>query len=188
MHVVTTHDRTRLASVGVVALVVSVVGRLASEWWGTTGLMVAATTAVCALAALVDARSRRIPNLLVAVAAVPIFAVVMLAAVAGSGAQALAAVALGGLAFAGPVSIVHVLTPEAMGFGDVKLAAVLGAALGLVEPRLGLLALCVASAVTAVVGVAWRRSALPFGPGLVLGATVALLIAGQLGEGALRWQ
>ena len=62
------------------------------------------------------------------------------------------------------------------------------AALGLVEPRLGLLALCLAAAVTAAVGVARRRSTLPFGPGLVLGAVMALLIAGQLGEEALRWQ
>ena len=58
--------------------------------------------------------------------------------------------------------------------GQGMLVAILGAIGGL--------------AVTAAVGLVRRRSTLPFGPGLVLGATVVLVIAGQLGDGTLQWQ
>jgi leader peptidase (prepilin peptidase)/N-methyltransferase len=191
MHVVTTYDRFDLAPTRLIALasmlaLVSV--PIAAQRWGVTGVMVVVALAFGGSAAIVDARSGRIPDRLVLAALVPILAVVTSSAIAGTGLPALGAVALGGLAFGGPVLIVHVVAPSSLGFGDVKLAAALGAALGLIEPGLGLLALCVASAATAAVGLMRRRRSLPFGPGLVLGATIALLIAGQLGEEASRWR
>jgi leader peptidase (prepilin peptidase)/N-methyltransferase len=188
MHVVTTHDRSQLAPVCLVALAGLIVVAVAVEAWGATGTMIAAVVTLSGLAAFADARSGRIPNELVAAAGIPTLAVVGASVVAGSGADAAAAVLLGALVFAGPILVMHVISPAAMGFGDVKLAAVLGAALGLVEPGLGLPALCLAAAVTAAVGLVRRRSTLPFGPGLVLGATVVLVIAGQLGDGTLQWQ
>lgn len=184
----TTHDRSLLALVGSIALAALAVAALAVEWWGVSGAVIVAALAIGASAALVDARSGRIPNRLVAAALVPILVLIASLATAGSGEHALGAVALGGLAFAGPIFVVHLVSPRAMGFGDVKLAAMLGATLGLVEPRLGLLALCLAAAVTATIGLFVHSGSLPFGPGLVLGATMALLIAGQLGEEALRWR
>jgi leader peptidase (prepilin peptidase)/N-methyltransferase len=95
-------------------------------------------------------------------------------------------VLLGAAAFAGPLLIVHAANPGAMGFGDVKLAAVLGAALGLVDWRACLLALCLASAVTACVAIVRRRSSMPFAPGLVGGAALALLPTAT--EGLLPWR
>jgi len=187
MQVVTTHDRSQPATVGSIALTVVVVMTAAVDAWGATGALIVTVLTLAAAAALVDARSGRIPDPLVAAAVMPTLLVVASSAIAGSGAHALATVALGCLAFAGPVFAVHLISPDAMGFGDVKLAAVLGAALGLVDPRLGLLALCLAAAVTAAVGLVRRRRSLPFGPGLVLGATAAVLIAGQIGDG-LRWR
>ena len=188
MHVVTTHDRVRPAPVVLLALTGVLAVIAAGDVWGATGSIIVVALAIGASAAIVDARSGRIPNLLVAAAALPTMALVIALAIRGSGVAALVAVSLGSLACAGPIFVIHLCSPAAMGFGDVKLAAALGAALGLVEPRLGLLALCLAAAVTVAVGVARRRSTLPFGPGLVLGAAMALLIAGQLGEEALRWQ
>jgi leader peptidase (prepilin peptidase)/N-methyltransferase len=188
MHVVTTHDRSQLAPICLVALAGLIVVATATEVWGATGTMIAAVLTLCGLAAVADARSGRIPNLLVAAAGLPTMAVVIASGAAGSGAHAAAAALLGAVVFAGPVFVMHLISPAAMGFGDVKLATALGAALGLVEPRLGLFALCLAAAVTAAVGLVRRRPTLPFGPGLVLGATVVVMIAGQLGEGAVQWR
>ena len=87
--------------------------------------------------------------------------------------------ALLGLALgAGPLLAVHLITPAGIGFGDVKLAAVLGGLLGVVHWILALLMLGLAS-VVALGGVAmlptWRRS-IPFG--LCLGVAAVLSIAG----------
>jgi leader peptidase (prepilin peptidase)/N-methyltransferase len=84
--------------------------------------------------------------------------------------------------------LMHLASPSALGFGDVKLGAVLGAALGLIDPRLGLVALCVAAAVTSVVGLARHRESLPLGPGLVLGATIAPVTFGVLDAGVVTWR
>jgi len=74
--------------------------------------------------------------------------------------------------------------PVAMGFGDVKLAAVLGALLGSVGFVVGLL---LAVVIGAVVGVAQRLLGgsrfVPFGPFLVLGA----LLAWAFGDALVGW-
>lgn len=68
-----------------------------------------------------------------------------------------------------------------MGFGDVKLAPVLGATLGWVGVSAAVVALFAAFALGAIVGLALmaarranRRSALPFGPFLLVGALIGL--------------
>lgn len=71
--------------------------------------------------------------------------------------------------------------PVAMGFGDVKLAAVLGAFLGWQLLLVGLLLAFVFGAVGGVVGKALGRGrVVPFGPYLVLGAFVALFVGTPL--------
>ncbi|MBC7558576.1 MAG: prepilin peptidase, partial [Dermatophilaceae bacterium] len=74
-----------------------------------------------------------------------------------------------------------VVSPAGMGMGDVKLAGVLGLALGLAGLSATLLAVLIAFALHAVISVvllaarrAGRRTALPFGPPLLVGAAVAL--------------
>lgn len=76
---------------------------------------------------------------------------------------------------------------EGMGFGDAKLMALLGGYFGLIPGTLYVL--LVGSTVGAVVGVAVAlrrkgglRTALPFGPFLVLGALVWLFFGPQLGR------
>ncbi len=188
MHVVTTHKRAQPASIGLLALGGVVGLMLAAGMWGATGAMMAVAVGVASWAAVIDIRTGRIPNGLVILAGAPTLAVLLAAIANGRGAEVIGSVALGSAAFAGPILVVHLVSPQAIGFGDVKLAAALGAALGLIEPGLGLLALCIAAAVTAAVGMVGRHRMLPFGPGLVLGSITALLIAGQLGEAALQWQ
>lgn len=79
-----------------------------------------------------------------------------------------------------------------MGFGDVKLAPVLGATLGWVSVSAAVVALVAAFALGALVGVglmvarrAGRRSALPFGPFLLLGALLGLVSGGAIGSAYL---
>ncbi len=66
--------------------------------------------------------------------------------------------------------------PVAMGFGDVKLAGMLGAWLGFGPFVVGLLAAVVAGA---VLGLLLRRRKLPFGPYLAVGGWVALFWGAQ---------
>lgn len=124
-------------------------------------------------AAIVDVRTRRLPDALVALGGVPTLAGAAAAAVQGSPTVAPGA-AIGALGFGGPLLVAHLATPSGIGFGDVKLAGVLGAAIGVVDPRLGILALCIAAGLTASVGVLRQATTLPFGPGLVVGAAGAL--------------
>jgi leader peptidase (prepilin peptidase)/N-methyltransferase len=63
-----------------------------------------------------------------------------------------------------------------MGFGDVKLAAVIGAFLGWERLLVALVIAVFAGAVLGVVGLALRReNRVKFGPYLALGAVVALI-------------
>jgi leader peptidase (prepilin peptidase)/N-methyltransferase len=145
----------------------------------------AAGVAVAALvpAALVDIDEGRLPDRLVGRAALATSA----AAVAGllwptvfGPEPRLGQIGVGIGLMAAPLLVMHLVSPAAMGFGDVKAALVLGAGLGAVDPQLSLVALFVASLATAVVGLAARRRSLPFGPGLVAGSAVALCVNGAL--------
>lgn len=81
-----------------------------------------------------------------------------------------------------------------MGFGDVKLAPVLGATLGWVAVSAAVVALFAAFALGAVVGIvllvtrrAGRRSALPFGPFLLLGALIGLVAGPTVAAAYATW-
>lgn len=149
----------------------------------TQGIPVAAAVGVVALvpAALVDLQVRRLPNRMVFAAAVALVATLAIECVVGSipdPASAWADAALGAALLTAPLFAMHLVSPWSMGFGDVKAAVVLGAALGLVQPQLALVSLMIGSAATATVGLVRRRRHLPFGPGLVAGAAVTLALSG----------
>jgi leader peptidase (prepilin peptidase)/N-methyltransferase len=87
--------------------------------------------------------------------------------------------------------VVHLIIPRGMGFGDVKLAAVMGMYVGWQAPSvvgavsLTLYAMLIGFLVGSVAGVVVfairRRSrAIPFGPFLVLGTVVAILASESL--------
>ncbi len=127
---------------------------------------------VLVLAALVDVVEHRLPNVVVLCAAVP---VVTALALTGSG-TLLRDVLTGALVVAGPLLAVHLITPSGMGFGDVKAGAVLGAAMGLIDVELALLALVLGLGAGAAWGVATRARSIALGPSLVAGALAAVLI------------
>ena len=107
------------------------------------------------------------------------------AAVLGSWGALLRAGAAAGAAFAVGV-LVAAISPEALGFGDVKLLALLGLVLGwggwgllLAGVLFGLLTGAVVSLALLVTRRAGWRTAVPFGPPLLTGAVLALLLVGS---------
>lgn len=134
------------------------------------------TVAVLSPAALVDARERRLPDRWVLAASVVLVAGTTAAWLAGHP-PAVSSIAAGAVAMAGPLLALHLVSPEAMGFGDVKASAVLGAALGSVDWRLGLVALSMAAGSAAAVGLARRLHTIAFGPFLLGAAAVTLAAA-----------
>jgi len=127
-------------------------------------------------AALVDLIDRRLPNRLVGAAAIAGLATSAVQFLLTDLRVAPAAPLLGALGMAGPLLVTHLVRPAAMGFGDVKLAVVAGAAVGIVDPVLGLTALAVGSAATSLAGLTQRRRTVAFGPGLLGGAIFSVLL------------
>jgi leader peptidase (prepilin peptidase)/N-methyltransferase len=106
------------------------------------------------------------------------------AALAGGGAGRLLGVLAGGAALWGFYFLLRFIYPAGMGFGDVKLAGVLGMYLGYLGIGRLFWATFAAFALGGLYGVllvALRRrslkSAIPFGPFMVFGALAAMLPA-----------
>ena len=139
--------------------------------------------------AAIDLDTKRLPNVIV-LPSYPVAAVLFLlpAVLEGQWDDYVRAIA-GAAALFGVFFLLALIYPAGMGFGDVKLAGVLGAYLA----WLGWAALVVGGflgfALGAVVGVAMmvagragRRTALPFGPFMLLGALLAIFLAEPLSQ------
>jgi leader peptidase (prepilin peptidase)/N-methyltransferase len=106
------------------------------------------------------------------------------AAVLGSWDSLLRALLAAAASF-GVAAVLAALAPDGLGFGDVKLLALLGLVLGwagwgvlLAGLFLGLLAGALVSLVLLATRRAGWRTAVPFGPPLLTGAVLALALAG----------
>ena len=122
-----------------------------------------------AVLSVYDIRERRLPNWLTMPGAAVILAV---AAAAGRGMPAL----LGAVALASLYLVVHLLAPAAMGAGDVKLAAGIGAltgAFGFDVWALAALAAPLMTAVWACVLVRRSESIVPHGPSMCLASLLS---------------
>ena len=143
-------------------------------------LHAAAAAVFCAALVVVtatDISHRIVPNVVVLPAAAVVLA---LMTVAEPGPQwAIAATAASGFLFAAALAY-----PSGLGMGDVKLALLMGAALGRtvsVALLLGMIAALVPSIVLlARHGSKARKMAIPFAPFLALGSVVALFAGGAL--------
>lgn len=136
----------------------------------------------------VDTAVHRLPDVVVLPALGVLAAAVVVDAVAVGTAQP----ALDGLWCAlvafGVAALLRLLRPDALGFGDVKLLAVLGLALGwrgggallVTGVFLGLLAGALGALVLVALRRAGWRSAVPFGPPLLVGTAAAFALAGPL--------
>ena len=121
-----------------------------------------------------DIRERRLPNWLTMPGALAILAV---AAAVGCGVPAL----LGAIGLAGLYVVVHLISPAAMGAGDVKLAAGVGGLTGAFGFDVWALAAVFAPLLTAIWACIYvvRRSetAVPHGPSMCLATVAATTLA-----------
>jgi leader peptidase (prepilin peptidase)/N-methyltransferase len=169
------------AAVGLVAGLAAAAGSSAAVAGVAVGMLAVAAGGP-------DVRERRIPNRVVVAGLAA--AVVITVAVAAGGDRAVAGSVLGGAALAGGLLLtLHLLRPAALGFGDVKLAGVLGALVGVVHWSLAAVMLGAASligAVGALVVRGWRRS-IPFGACLGAAAVASIAAAAGLRDAVGLW-
>ncbi|MGY2063968.1 prepilin peptidase [Blastococcus sp. SYSU DS0619] len=149
----------------------------------TVALAWAAGAAV--VLAAVDLAAHRLPDrVLLPALGVCGAALLADAAVLGTWLPLARAVGAGAAAFAIPAAA-RLLAPAALGFGDVKLLGLIGLVLGwfgwgvlLAGVFLGLLTGAVVSVALVASRRAGWRSSVPFGPPLLVGAVLALLVGG----------
>lgn len=161
--------------VGVLAVIAIALATLGGLLEPAVGIAIA----LLVPAAVVDAHEQRLPDAWIA-AALAGFAAALSVQSAFGGPVGLRGVAAGALVMCAPIAALHLVSPAAMGFGDVKLSIVLGGVLGTVDWRLGMVALCAAGLTGAAFGLATRRHTVPFGPFLVAGALMTLVASGPL--------
>ena len=143
--------------------------------------------AVAVALAAIDLAVKRLPNAIV-LPSYPVAAVLLLAASATTGDWAAAVRGLLAMAalYAGYLGLALVY-PGGMGFGDVKLAGLLGLYLGWlgwgplwVGTLAGFLIGGLAGTALLLARRAGRRTAIPFGPAMLAGAFVAVFLAGPV--------
>jgi leader peptidase (prepilin peptidase)/N-methyltransferase len=143
--------------------------------------------------ALIDLDCRRLPNAIV-LPSYPVLVVLLTASAwwRGDG-WSLARAGIGGAALFGFYLLLALAYPAGMGFGDVRLAGLLGGILAYLSwPALlvgafgGFLLGAVAGVVVLATGKGGRKTALPFGPFMIAAALVAVFAAGPLGQAYQR--
>jgi leader peptidase (prepilin peptidase)/N-methyltransferase len=134
--------------------------------------------------AAIDLDVRRLPNALVLPAYLVLAVLLALAATVRGDWEALGRAGLGAVALFGFFLLLALIHPSGMGFGDVKLAGVLGLVLGWFSWGAVVVGTFAGFFLGAVIGVAviaagrgGRSTAVPFGPFMFAGALAALWIA-----------
>lgn len=182
--------RYPLVEAGTAALFAVVALRFGLSWELPAFLYLAAITVALAL---IDIDVRRLPNAIV-LPSYPVAGVLLVGAalLQGDPGSALRSV-LAGLALYTVYLVLALIYPAGMGFGDVKLAGVLGLYLGYLgwgEVVVGwFLAFLVGGLVGALLIVlrrAGRKSKIPFGPYMLVGAWLAVLFSDVLVDWYLR--
>lgn len=176
-----------LTEVGTAALFAAVALRFDDVW---VAVMLAPFLGTLLALAVIDARTRKIPNRIVYPALVIAPPYLVVARLAGGDVDLVDA-GIGLLAYGGGLLVIALIAPKGMGMGDVKLAALIGLVLG----SLGLQYVAVAAglgilfggvgALVALLGGAARKQAIPFGPFLVAGAVVAAFAAPGIADAYL---
>lgn len=150
------------------------------------GLVLAAACwlALCSVPlAFIDAAVRRLPDVLTVPAFVGTALLLLVAAVADGNWHTLARAVLGGIALAGFCLVLTLISPSGLGMGDVKAAAGLGVMLAwhgwvplIAGSFAGFALAAVYGAVLLISGRATRTSQFPFGPFMIAGAFLVILV------------
>ncbi|MFI6699757.1 prepilin peptidase [Streptomyces sp. NPDC050509] len=141
------------------------------------------------LLALVDRNVHRLPDQLTLPLALASAVLLGLAALVpgsgdgGDGSRSWTTALLGGLVLGGCYFVLFLINPNGMGFGDVKLALSLGVVLGWYGWPVLFVGACAGFLLGALYGVglmllrrAGRKSVIPFGPFMIVGALFGLLL------------
>lgn len=185
---------TGVAFVGVVWFVVD--SSTGSVFGGGVVALVLVAAAYLYLAAisialtLIDLGTRRLPNAIVLPSYVVLAVLFTASCLFGVPWEALLRAVIGGAALFAFYWLLRAIRPGGMGGGDVKLAGVLGAALGFIGWGALIVGAFAAFLVGGIVGVALmiggratRKTAIPFGPFMVIGAWLGIVA----GESLARW-
>lgn len=169
-----------------VAVLIAGAGGLVAQTW-SEHLTLTALAIVAGLLVTIDFAVHRLPDRLVLLAAILAAGGLAVAALEADAWGSWIRALLAGAAVGGGFLLLALAGPSGMGFGDVKLAAVLGIVLGWygwATVLTGVLAGFVCGGVVAVIGLILGRTGardhLAFGPWLVLGAVLGVA-AGALG-------
>lgn len=173
----------------VTAVLAAAVGALAAAALGPVAILGAVLYLSVLGVALgyVDLRVHRLPNWLVLPSYAILAALLVVAASVSDDWGRLLSAAIGGAIMWGAFFVLMLIYPAGMGFGDVKLAGLIGLVLGWLgfgPVVVGVFAAFVYGGLTGLVLVvlrlAGRKTALPFGPFLVLGFWTAVLFGERL--------
>jgi leader peptidase (prepilin peptidase)/N-methyltransferase len=169
------------------ALFGALAARFEDSWALPAYLVLAA--ALVALSAI-DLEHYILPNRIVYPLAIVMIVLLAIASLGDDDLDALVRGLVAGLIAFAIFFVLHMISPRSMGFGDVKLAFVLGLSLGWLgwgEVLLGLFLGFLYGAVIGIVLIATRvrqrNQALPFGPFLAAGALTAILV----GDAVITW-
>ncbi|MGN6521999.1 MAG: prepilin peptidase [Actinomycetes bacterium] len=179
-------SRYPLVELSTAVLFVIVTLRFGADWRLPAYLYLAAAAVALTM---IDIDHHRLPNAIVLPSYGVLLALLLLPVVFDHDTGALLRALIGGLAlFAFYVALVLVY-PAGMGVGDVQLAGVLGLALGFlgwgqlaVGAFLGFLLGGVYSVGLVLARRAGRKTAIPFGPFMLSGALLAVLVGGVLSD------
>lgn len=172
--------QTALAS-GVAAALIG--GRVG---WHPALLFLLYLVPVCVALAVIDWRTRYLPTRLIAPSYGVVGALVLLAALLTSDWDALATSAIGWVAAFSFFAVLWLLPGAMMAYGDVRLAGLLGMALGwfgLMALALGLYAGFLLGGVVGLVLArlkVFHHRHMPFGPHMIVGALLAVVVPDQL--------
>jgi len=139
---------------------------------------------IAVVLSLVDIAEKRLPNAVVYPSLVVLPALLMIASASSGSWSALVGAFLGGAALFTFYFVLALVSPSSIGMGDVKLAAVLGLALGYLgwtSVLVGSVAAFLVGGLVALVALAARRvtlqGSIPFGPSMLAGAFLGVLLA-----------
>lgn len=148
---------------------------------------------VLVVLSFIDLEHKILPNRIVLPALALEAALFGAASVAGPGLDAWLGALAGGAGGFGFFLLLAIVSPRGMGMGDVKLSALLGLALGYLGWERVFVGFFLAFVAGALFGIglmlvrrAGRKSQVPFGPWLALGAVVAVLWGGPVADAWLR--
>ena len=149
--------------------------------WNISLLVVLPLVPVSVALTVIDWRTRLLPTRLIAPAyAVTVVAVLVAWLVDGRDLHDLERTALGWLVYGGMFFLLWFVYPRGLGYGDVRLAGVLGLALGWVgwaELLLGIWSgLLLGGILGGLLSLVLRRRDYPFGPFMLLGALLGVVL------------